>query len=207
MTGTQSAEGNPQAGRPVAAALLAGGLAKRMGGDKAGALVGGVPLAVHGTNALRQAGLDPFIVTRADRPFAVEGVPVVTKEHGPRHPLAGVAEAIRRAGGRDVIVLACDLPLLPAAFLAWLAARPDGAAMPQPGGRAQPLAARYSPENLTAIESLLERRMPTRQAVEAIRPYLIEDEVLRAFGDPDRMFFNVNSPEDLRRAERLLATG
>ena len=190
---------------PVAAAVLAGGLATRMDGAKSGAELAGVPLIGHAVEAFRQAGLEPFIVTRGGRPSPLEGVEAVIEPDGPRHPLAGVAAAIRHAGGRHVIVLACDMPLLAPAFVTWLAGLPEGAAVPVAGGNPQPLAARYSPTNLSAVESLLERQMPARAVVDALQPRLIEDDELRAFGDPSRLFFNVNSPEDLRRAEVLLA--
>lgn len=201
----RSRDANAATGRPVAAAVLAGGLAARMGGNKAGATLAGVPLVVHATDALRQAGLEPFIVTRADRSAGIEGVTEVLEEEGPRHPLAGLAAAIRHADGRDVIVLACDLPLLPPAYFAWLATLPDGAAMPSPGGRPQPLAARYSSKNLKSIQAALERQMPVKSIIETVKPTMIGDSQLHRFGDPGRMFFNVNSPEDLRRAEEMLS--
>lgn len=190
---------------PVAAAVLAGGLASRMYGSKSGALLAGVPLIGHAVEAVRQAGLEPFVVTRGDRPSPLAGVEAVIEPDGPRHPLAGVVAAIRHANGRDVVVLACDMPLLSSGFIAWLAGLSAGAAVPVSGGVPQPLAARYGPANLAAVETLLERQMPARAVVDALQPRLIEDDELRAFGDPDRMFFNVNSPGDLRRAEMLLA--
>jgi len=202
---TLSRDSTDSGSAPVAAAVLAGGLATRMDGAKSGAELAGVPLIGHAVEAFRQAGLEPFIVTRGDRPSPLEGVEAVIEPDGPRHPLAGVAAAIRHAGGRDVIVLACDMPLLPPGLLAWLAGLPQGAAVPVSGGIPQPLAARYSPANLSVIESLLEGQMPARAVVEALDPRLIEDDELHDFGDPGRMFFNVNTPEDLRRAEVLLA--
>jgi molybdopterin-guanine dinucleotide biosynthesis protein A len=189
---------------PAAVAVLAGGLARRMDGSKSGSLLAGKPLIGHAVAAVSQAGLEPFIVTRGDRPSPLEGIETVFEPDGPRHPLAGVAAAIRHAGGRDVVVLACDMPLLAPAFIGWLAALPRGAAVPVCEGVAQPLAARYTAADLAAIESLLERQMPARTVIEALRPRLIAEDELRAFGDPGRMFFNVNNPDDLRRAEQLL---
>jgi molybdopterin-guanine dinucleotide biosynthesis protein A len=189
----------------VAAAVLAGGRASRLGGDKANAVLGGETLATRTVGSLRQAGLDPFIVTKRDRPVEVEGASVVIEPDLPQHPLAGVAAAIREAGGLDVIVLACDLPFIPVAWLGWLAGRDGETVIPCPGGVPQPLAARYRPGNLKTIEAALDRQAPAREAAAELAAAFPGDDELADFGDPEEMFFNVNTAADLRRAEDRLA--
>ena len=46
-----------------------------------------------------------------------------------------------------------------------------------------------------------------RDAVAGLDPHVISEESVARFGDPERIFFNVNSPQDLERAEQLLAGG
>ena len=43
-----------------------------------------------------------------------------------------------------------------------------------------------------------------REAVAALDPHVVGEEEIARFGDPKRIVFNVNSPADLRIAERLL---
>ena len=43
-----------------------------------------------------------------------------------------------------------------------------------------------------------------REAVAALDPYVIPEDRVARFGDPERIFFNVNTPDDLADAERLL---
>ena len=43
-----------------------------------------------------------------------------------------------------------------------------------------------------------------RDAVAALDPFVIAEERVARFGDPERIFFNVNSPADLAAAEELL---
>ncbi len=76
---------------------------------------------------------------------------------------------------------------------------------PAPAESPQPLAARYSPSDLGLIEAALARQAPARQAAAELDATLITDNDLARFGDPAVMFFNVNTPEDLLRAEALLA--
>lgn len=196
------------AGHRVAAAVLAGGLARRMGGDKAGTLVAGRPLISYAIESLREAGLEPLVVTKTDR--TITTVPGLGKlrevfePEQPRHPLLGVLTALEQAEGRDVIVIACDMPLLPPAFLTWLAATGPGTVVPRVGGRLQPLAARYASTAGPAIRREIERGGSMIEAIEALDFTVLEERQLRDFGDPTQMFENVNSPEDVRRVERLL---
>jgi molybdopterin-guanine dinucleotide biosynthesis protein A len=194
------------AGRETAAAaVLAGGRGNRIGGNKANMVLAGRTLAGRAVDSLRRAGLDPFVVTKRDRPVEIEGVEVLFEADEPQHPLAGLAAAIREAGGRRVVVLACDLPLLPVAYLGWLAGQTDGAVVPRVGAQVQPLAALYGPGDLETIEAALARQDPVKSAVARLSPTLVGDDGLRRFGDPTVMFSNVNTPEDLRRAEQVLA--
>jgi molybdopterin-guanine dinucleotide biosynthesis protein A len=203
IAATNDAASRPRSER-VTAAVLAGGRGERIGEAKANVRLAGSTLAERAVASLRQAGLDPFIVTKRDRPVEIEGVEVVVEPDRPRHPLAGIAAAIRKAGERQVIVLACDLPLLTPDFFAWLADHDGGTVIPCPGGEPQPLAGRYGPADLEAIESALERQAPAREAAAGLAATFAGDGELARFGDPAVMFTNVNTPEDLRRAEALL---
>lgn len=202
----------PSPGPRAGAAVLAGGLSRRMGAPKAGALLAGRPLIARPLAALRAAGLDPFVVTKADRPVAAaglegpDGLEVVVEPDRPRHPLVGVLAALERAGG-PVVVVACDLPLLPPPLLAWLAERPGGTVVPRAGGHMQPLAARYGPEAAGPVRAGIERGRAMKEVVAALGPEIVEEAELRRFGDPALMFENVNSPEDLARVESLLGGG
>ena len=207
MTQPANEKGPDSAGGRVAAAVLAGGRASRLAGDKANAMLAGSTLAGRAVGSLRSAGLEPFVVTKRDRPVEVQGAQVVIETDLPQHPLTGVAAAIREAGGRDVVVLACDLPLLPVEYLAWLAGREGETVIPCPGGAPQPLAARYRPADLVTIDAALERQASAREAAGELRASFAGEDELSRFGDPAAMFLNVNTPGDLERAEGLLAAG
>ena len=45
-----------------------------------------------------------------------------------------------------------------------------------------------------------------RDAVAALDPHIVGERELARFGDPERIVFNVNSPEDLLTAEQLLGS-
>lgn len=195
-------------GPEIAAAVLAGGAAIRMGGEKAGTLLAGRPLISYPLAALREAGLDPFVVTKTDRPVdaipGLENITVVIEPDRPRHPLLGILEAIRHAGGRPVIVTGCDLPLLTPGYLRWLTDLDGGTVVPRVDGFLQPLAARYGPDAAAAVERGVESGASAKAVITGLDATVIEEDELRRFGDPARTFANVNTPEDLAAIERRL---
>ncbi len=66
--------------------------------------------------------------------------------------------------------------------------------------------ARWTPALLPALEDALDREEPLRRTVAALAPSLLTDPELAPFGDPARVFFNVNTPADLRAAERAVSS-
>jgi molybdopterin-guanine dinucleotide biosynthesis protein A len=185
-------------------AVLAGGAGRRLGGDKARAELGGRPLIWHPLAALRAAGLEAIAVAKPSAELPRLDCEIVREPELPRHPLCGIVAALRRAGGRPLVVVACDMPFAAPALLAHLAAAAEPLVVPAPGGRAQPLQARFGAELLPDLEAALAREEPLRRTVESLSPRELDDAELARFGDPERMFLNVNDAGDLRRAQRLL---
>jgi molybdopterin-guanine dinucleotide biosynthesis protein A len=189
-------------------AVLAGGAGRRIGGGKAGVQLGGRPLIHYPLAAMRQVVRDVTIVakpdTRLPSPDVLGDVRVLYEPPAPRHPLVGIVHALQTARGRAVLVCAADMPFVTAAALAELAwSDPCGApAVIATGvGGAQPLLGCYRPEAAPLLAAAArEATAPLRRAVAAIGPRLVA-----LSGDED-LLFNVNSPEDLLRAEAIVAT-
>jgi molybdopterin-guanine dinucleotide biosynthesis protein A len=119
----------------------------------------------------------------------------------PVHPLLGVVTALERAGGA-VVAVACDMPFVPGALLAKLAAGPEAAV--RLGGRLEPFPARYDAAALPALRAALDRGAPVRDTLAALAPAMLDG---AAFGDPERILASVNTPDELAAAELSLAHG
>lgn len=187
------------------AAILAGGVGSRMGGapgSKAAVELAGRPLASYAIAAARLAGLAPVVVAKEDSWLPSLGCPVVHEQAEPRHPLSGIIAALERFG-EPMVVIACDVPLVPSELLAELGHRRARFAMPiHP--RPQPLVARYTPGLLPRLHRALDQRASLVDVAETLGGDGLRGPELRGFGDPETMFDNVNTPEDLRRVAALL---
>ena len=69
-----------------------------------------------------------------------------------------------------MIAIACDMPLVPAKFLRWLAEIEAPVAVCEVGGRLEPLLGRYAPEASAALAAALADGAAMREAVAALDP-------------------------------------
>jgi molybdopterin-guanine dinucleotide biosynthesis protein A len=182
----------------VDGAVLAGGSGRRFGGPKATALLAGRTLVARAVEALAARCHEVVVVSRPEVRLPPLPVRVVHDRPGPAAPLAALATALACLEGEEVLVLACDLPLAGPLLDELLAAPPGRAVVGVSDGRPQPLCGRYPrAEALAACERLLGAgALPARGLVDALGPVLVDA--------PGDALLNVNSRDDLRRAERLL---
>ena len=179
--------------------VLAGGLGRRMGGDKAVVELNGLALAHYPLRALAGVTEARAVVAKRDTrlPKLPAGVAIWIEPDEPQHPLTGVLHALREARGRSVLCCAVDLPLLDAATLRRLLDADDdrhACVVPVVGGRPEPLCALWHPRALVLLEAL--PALPRmREVVAALGALQV------TFADP-RPFTNVNGPGDLEAISR-----
>lgn len=200
-------------------AVLAGGASRRFGRDKAAAPLAGRPMAAWAASALRpHAGL-LLLVGGAEELARRIGAEAVADRRPGGGPLAGLEAALTRAREEEapgVVLLACDLPLVPAALVAEIvAAAGDGAGAvvpdaPGPGG-VQPLCAYYPVSLLPLAHALLDEGAGGEGRAPSVRRFLEDARVRRLplervsrVGPPEELFLNVNTPGAAERARRVL---
>lgn len=178
--------------------VLAGGAGRRIGGAKASTMLAGRPLIAYPLAALRAVLAPVAVVVKrdSDLPPVGYGVEIWREPDEPQHPLVGIIEALRRAAGRSVVVLACDLPLVtPDVIRALLAAPPAAAVLARAGDDVQPLCARFGPGTLMSFAAAGSRDR-LQDVVWSLAPAFVEV-------DPD-VLLNVNDPAGLALAEARL---
>ncbi|MEM1178565.1 MAG: molybdenum cofactor guanylyltransferase [Acidobacteriota bacterium] len=183
--------------------VLAGGDSRRLGQDKARLPLPGSAGEDLLAWAVRRVAEVCGSVAVADRGrHSVGGARSVDDGPG-RGPAAGILGAACAFPGRPLLVLACDLPLVPVAALSHIASAPAGPCwvVPERNGRLEPLCALYRPPALLALAARVGRR---RWDLQGLRADLGTEaiEVLRAdLWEPAEgevsVFLNVNRPQDV----------
>lgn len=192
--------------------IIAGGRATRMGGgDKCRLMVAGAPIIAHILNRL-PARATPVAINANGDParFADLGLAVVPDDL-PDHPgpLAGILAAMDWAAARGsdrVLTVAGDTPFFPTDLLDRLqaAAGTDGAAMaasPDDAGilRCHPVFALW-PVRLREV-----LRGDVMAGQRRVAPWAEANgaKIVEFAPAPHDPFFNINSPDDLARAEEI----
>ena len=191
-------------------AVLAGGAARRYGGRPKGLVeLGGRRILDRVVDAVALVtGAAPLLVANApDGPTwrpDLRTIPDVRRDCG---SVGGIYTAVASGAG-PVLCVAWDMPFVTAELLGALVEGSAGwdAFLPESDGRRglEPLCAVYGPACGPAIERQLARG--DLRAIgfhAAVQVGTLPLERVRAFGDPDELFFNVNTPDDLQRAEAV----
>jgi molybdopterin-guanine dinucleotide biosynthesis protein A/ketosteroid isomerase-like protein len=188
----------------VLGAILAGGRGARLGQPKATAELGGRPLLEYPLAVLEAAGVEPVVIAKRYTPLPPNAAPTWEEPDEPVHPLLGIVTGLEQADGRAVLACACDLPFITPALAASIAEMDAPLVVPRAGDRLHPLFALYTPALLPALREALDRSAPLQETVAALDPLILGEQELRAFGDPARLLFNVNTQADLERAETMM---
>jgi molybdopterin-guanine dinucleotide biosynthesis protein A len=194
-------------------AVLAGGAARRYGGTPKGLLsVGGRRILDRVVDAVQDVtGTPPLLIANAPdaqswRPD-LQTLPDVRPGFG---TLGGIYTAVSAGAPQPVLCAAWDMPFVSTALLRALLDRMMtggyDAVLPESSGRRglEPLCAAYGPACAPAIARRLERGdLKAISFHPDVRVGIVPLAQVRGFGDPDELFFNVNTPDDLARAEAL----
>ena len=196
----------------VMGAVMAGGQSTRYGSPKALATVGGRRVVDRVIDALRPVTDDLIAIANDDGLGTSIGLPWRPDRVAGMGPLGGLDTALAWAQERSmdgILACACDMPFLSAGLLECIlenAVHAD-AVMPESAGPrgVEPLVAWYSVACLPAIAAASRRGdhrlISFHPAVRVIRIPLAD---VRTFGDPARMFMNLNTPEDRALADAVL---
>jgi len=194
----------------VSAAILAGGRARRFGGaDKASLVVGGARIIERQLAALATLTDDVRIVSNDPARYAALGVRVIPDRIAGAGPLGGLHAALVDAGHRGVIVLACDLPFVTAAFLEALAiefgtGEEIDAVVPRSPRGLEPLCALYAARCAETVQRRIEAgNLEVRGLLTEVRCKELRPEDVASFDDGS-VFLNVNTPHDYERARAKL---
>lgn len=195
----------------VLGVVMAGGLNTRFGDLKAFAEVGGERIVDRVIAALREAADDVVVSANDLEAYQQLGLPMRSDLLEKAGPLGGIHAALcwaRERADAGILAVACDMPFPSAGLLRALRAAGEkyDAVLPESGGRrgVEPLFAYYSVACIPAIEAAVAR--DDRRMIgfhDGINLHRLPLPEVQKFGDPDVLFMNVNSREELESAWRI----
>jgi molybdenum cofactor guanylyltransferase len=198
--------------------MLAGGLGSRLGSNKPLQRIAGKPLICRVFE--RVSGIsDEVLVVIARNISSVNFVKVlpshvrvINDDRDGKSPLIGIVTALRAIRSSYAVVLTCDIPFVNSQVIGLLRSRAENvdAAVPRwKTGQLEPLQAVYrrEPTLNVAEETLRAGGLSAADLVKSLARVVfvsVEDEIGTI--DPElRTFFNVNTREDLAKAEHILS--
>ena len=193
--------------------LVAGGLGRRLGTStpKPLAEIGGRTLLDRALALLDELCDEVVVALPPERDLPIPAARRVNDLPGFAGSLSGLVAGLAARPYRRAIVLGVDFPLMRAGALRAIAAMLTPgtiAVVPSPGSIPQPLAAVYAPAASRRLRAQLESgERATTAAVLSLEPRLLVDEELVGLEGGVENFLNVNTPEQLEAAERILAAG
>lgn len=181
----RTAENKP---RRILGAVIAGGMARRFGSDKALADLNGRALIDHAVALLEPHCADIVICGRAHG----DRISLADRPSPDLGPLGGLAAALHHAAGHDyeaVLSVPCDMPRLPDGLVATFIANGAGALASHPVVGLWPASLSQALDaHLSASDDRSMRAWIRRAGVPLV--------------DPAEQVPNINTPEDLARAAR-----
>lgn len=203
----------------IDAFILIGGRSSRFGENKANFEFDGITLAERSLQTVADA-IKPastrFVAGIADQTHQFVRLHSDVSVIFDIYPGCGAAGALHSALSHTrsewIFVLACDLPFVSVDVIRLLAeqlsAELDAVVPVQADGAVQPLCAFYRVEAFRGLLDELvksDKKLPSlKEIVQSKRAQLLSFEKISSLSNSVNLFLNLNTPEDLRKAEEVI---
>jgi molybdenum cofactor guanylyltransferase len=184
----------------VSGVVLAGGKSSRFGSDKGLHPFRGMPLAANALEIIRPHCMELLISTGNAAAYAFTGARPVEDIFRGCGPMGGIHSALTHARGELLMVIGCDMPLVPPALFGFLLEQIGNheVVMPVHGGFTETMCAIYRRSCLPGVERALQSKTyKILEVVAGLDARFVEIDQ-EAFCHPG-MFRNVNTRSDLPR--------
>jgi molybdopterin-guanine dinucleotide biosynthesis protein A len=193
----------------VSGAILAGGESRRMGKvNKAFVRIGETRLIDRTIGLLREIFPEVMVIANDPGLFSSLPIPIYRDLIAGSGPLGGIYSALLNSGSAYTFIVPCDMPFLSADLIRMMERWVDGSSdviVPFLDGKWEPIHAIYSTRCAPRIRERLEQgsfKITGFYAGLTVRK--ITEEHIAALPFSNRIFFNINTREDVKKAERLI---
>ncbi len=182
--------------------ILSGGKNARMGENKAFIEIDGERIIDRTIRIFREIFQEIILVTNSPLEYLDLDVAIVTDIVKGKAALGGIYTGLFHSSGDHAFVCPCDMPFLNGGFIRYMTEKTKGhdIVVPAPSDGLQPLHAIYSRKCMPSMKKLIdEDSLKITGLYRNARLLKIPADVIATFDPEEKMFFNVNSPDDLGR--------
>jgi molybdopterin-guanine dinucleotide biosynthesis protein A len=199
----------PKSKFPCTGVILSGGLATRYDGTQKAILrVGGVRILDRIYRIYAELFEEIILVTNSPEKFLEWDLLIVPDLFPIRSSLTGIHAGLFFMSNRFAFVSACDTPFLKKEIVETVIGNIEAhidVVMPETTSGFEPLCAAYSKRCLNPAQQHLEQdKLQIIKAFRKCRIKTISEKVLREKDTDLQSFFNINTPDDLKRAEKMV---
>ncbi|NNL41034.1 MAG: molybdenum cofactor guanylyltransferase [Desulfobacterales bacterium] len=193
---------------PCTGVILAGGMNTRFSGQpKAFISVGGKRIIDHLYSIFNALFEDIILVTNDPHKFLEWNIKIVADLFAVRSSITGIHAGLFYTLNPHAFFAACDTPFLKKELVETIISSIEqgiDVVVPQTQAGFEPLCAVYSKKCLKPIEEqILQNQLTIRKLFKKRRVKKIPEKILR-IQDPDLVsFFNINTPQDQEKAEKM----
>ena len=198
----------------VTGIVLAGGMSRRLGRDKAVETIGGQSLISRVLDSLSPVAQELVVVVnnheREEELALPDSVVVAVDIYPDTGSLGGIFTGLSASSNHWGFVVACDMPFLNLELLEYLLSQRGGhdVVVPVIDHRPEPTHAAYSRVCLPAIETRLRANdLKIAKFFDDVRAKYVSQRNIEDLDPGGLSFFNVNTEEDLTRARMLAGEG
>jgi molybdopterin-guanine dinucleotide biosynthesis protein A len=187
----------------VSAFILAGGKSSRMGTDKGLIEFRGEKMIRRTMDVFKGLFKEIIIVTNLPLDYLDQDASVVTDIFPGKGPIGGIHTGLFFSSNEHAFFAACDMPFFNTEFISYMLSRIGkyDIVVPETEKGFQPLHAIYSRKCLNRIKTLIrEDRLKATGFYKGFRTLAIPPNDIARFNPEGRMFYNVNTPEDMKGA-------
>jgi molybdopterin-guanine dinucleotide biosynthesis protein A len=191
----------------ISVVVLAGGKSRRLGTDKALLRLDGEWLLERILSKLAVLTDDLLVVANEEEKLAALHVPVIPDARPGGGSLIGILSGLQAMRYPRGLFVGCDMPFLNLELLRYMILLSTGfdVVIPRIGEELEPLHAVYSKACVLPIGQSLDRgALRVIQFFGDVRVRYIDQQEIDTFDPQHRSFFNINTPDDLEVAARLL---
>jgi molybdopterin-guanine dinucleotide biosynthesis protein A len=201
--------------RNIAGYVMAGGASRRFGSDKALVQFAGTPLLLRMCELVQAATGSVRVIATRGR-YTDLDVPVIEDRWPDEGPLGGMITALQATATADPrrewnLIVSCDMPFLTREWLNYTTERAIASdadvVVPRSAHGLEPLCACWRTSAAASLRAAFDDGVrKVTEAMKRLRMEVLDEAHWKRFDSAERIFWNMNTPQDYETALRMWGT-